>query len=74
MLYVRGGREGGVGLALWYARGGRVSGVGLAMLYVCGCRVGGVGLAITSLRTAGSRYSFNIRGFCRNGVWEGLGI
>jgi hypothetical protein len=32
MLYGRGGRLGGAGLAVLYVRGARVGGVGLAML------------------------------------------
>lgn len=72
MLYEPGGRGAGVGLTL-DIRGARGTGVGAAVLYVRGGRTAGVGLAIRSLREAGMRYSFNIRGATRrDGVGEGV--
>ena len=71
---LRGGRVGGMGLAVLYLRGACVGVTGLAGLYLRGGRVGGVGLAITSLRDAGVRYGSNILGLRGNGVWEGVGI
>ena len=55
VLYLRGGRVGGGGLAVMYVRsGGRVDdGVGLALLYLRGGCVGVVRLVVFSLRGNG---------------------